>query len=144
MHGNPWLPSSMSCKSRLYSVEKDKFKIILIMHTHSSRCWHYYFSLLWLKIRKALLRNSLQLLFLETWRVFRGWSERLEHFVGILWNSIFEGFRLRGGGSELGAFGWNAMLTINHNDELRLMMSWWSSGVSGEVGRSWRYHYKHS
>ena len=28
------------------------------------------------------------------------------------------------------AFGSNAMLT---------MMSWWSSGVSGEVGRSWRY-----
>ena len=139
--------SALCCKSRLYP---DKFEISHIIHTHSSSCWHYCFSLLnWYFVAQKLFQNikSPPQDFSQTGEIIllgvgqRAWNT-LWGFFGIQYlNDLGQDSFLEVVGVKWAAFGWNATTLSAKDDQLmlRLTMSWWSSGVSGEVGRSWRY-----
>ena len=141
IHGNPWLLSSMSCKSRLYLAEKTKWKLVIPLHIKtrpSLLSWtHPIFcdSKAFFKISKPSSGVLSNYFFLEISLDFSlgGWSERsLQQFMPVSGDSLqFTLFNIswfwKGGGSEWVAFVWKTMLTINHNDRLmlRLMMIFW-------------------
>ena len=146
IHGNPWLLSSMSCKSRLHIVEKDKVEIshFLSIKTRSSvflKLIPYFGFESFFETSKVPLGSSL--IFCQDFS-FGGWSERLQQFMSVCGDSLqfnlgqyrfWEVVRVK-----WATFVSNPMLTIN--TMIGWCWGWWwggSSGVSGEVGRSWRY-----
>ena len=130
IHGNPWLLSSMSCKSRLHIVEKDKVEIshFLSIKTRSSvflKLIPYFVvqKLFW-NVKSPPWEFSDLLSRFQFWGMVR---EAATVYVS-LWGFFTIQFRpisfLRGGGSEMGYFCFKSDAHHQHNDRLmlRLMM----------------------